>query len=69
MSPADQLAKTAKAFLEDTRAGAYTHNWTAGEMILFIDNKKTLHGREAVLDESDVTSRVIERAAYYLEPR
>lgn len=69
MSPADQLAKEAKKFLEDTREGAHTHTWSAGKTLLFIDNRNALHGREAVVDAADAESRVIERAAYYLEPR
>lgn len=69
MSPADQLAKEAKAFLEDTREGAHTHIWSAGKTLLFIDNRNALHGREAVMDDADAETRVVERAAYYLEPR
>ena len=69
MSPADQLAREAKAFLENTRDRAHTHTWSAGRTLLFIDNRQTLHGREAVADAVDVESRVIERSAYYLEPR
>lgn len=69
MSPADQLAKEAKNFLENTREGAHTHAWSAGNTLLFIDNRKTLHGRDAVADTADVESRIIERAAFYLEPR
>jgi hypothetical protein len=69
MFPADQLAKEAKRFLEDTREGAHTHTWNAEKTLLFIDNRNALHGREAVTDTVDAESRVIERAAYYLEPR
>lgn len=69
MSPADQLAKDAKRFLEDAQEGAHTHFWNAGNTLLFIDNLKALHGREAVADVADAASRVIERATYYLEAR
>ena len=69
MSPADQLAKEAKEFLEDTRDGAHTHTWSSGKAPLFIDNRKALHGRDAVADATDAEPLVIERAAYHLEPR
>lgn len=69
MSPADQLAREAKEFLEDSREDAHIHTWSAGNTLLFIDNRQALHGREAVADAADAESRVIERAAYYLEPR
>lgn len=68
MSPADQLAKEAKAFLEDARADAHAHSWNSGETLLFIDNRTALHGREAVFDVADAESRVLERATYHLEP-
>lgn len=69
MFPADQLAKEAKRFLEDAREGAHTHSWNVGKTLLFIDNRKALHGREAVADIVDAETRAVERAAYYLEPR
>lgn len=67
MSPADHLATEAAAFLEGVRAEAHTHNWSQGGTLLFIDNRKTLHAREAVVDDEDSASRVIARAAYVLE--
>ncbi|MBX3089785.1 MAG: TauD/TfdA family dioxygenase [Cryobacterium sp.] len=69
MSPADQLAKEAKKFLGGTRENAHTHTWSDGKTLLFIDNRRALHGREAVADASDAQSRLIERVAYYLEPK
>lgn len=66
MSPADRLAKEARAFLEAQRDAAHIHLWTSPNTLLFIDNKRSLHGREAVLAESDAESRVLERATYFL---
>lgn len=69
MSPADQLAKEAQAFLGLARESAHIHEWNAEETLLFIDNRKSLHGREAVHDPSDAASRVLERAVYFMETR
>lgn len=67
MSPADHLAKEAVAFFEDVRGEAHTHDWSQGGTLLFINNKKALHGREALVDDADSASRVIARAVYSLE--
>ncbi|MBN8881951.1 MAG: hypothetical protein J0H73_06510 [Salana multivorans] len=69
MSPSDQLAKEAKEFFEGARERAYIHAWSAGETLLFIDNRNSLHAREVVADAADAESRVIERVAFYLESR
>lgn len=69
MSPADHLAKEAKVFLESGRSEAHTHNWSQGGTLLFIDNKKALHAREAVVDDEDAASRVLERAVFILASR
>jgi hypothetical protein len=67
MSPADHLARDAIAYLRSVRSDAYKHQWERGGTLLFIDNRRSLHAREAVLNAGDAETRVIERAAYVLE--
>lgn len=67
MSPSDRLAKATVTFFEQARASAHLHRWDAGNTLLFIDNRRALHGREAVVQEDDAESRLIERATYLLE--
>ena len=66
MSPADHLAREAALFLEGAREAAHTHDWSQSGTLLFIDNRKALHAREAVVDDEDIAPRVIARAAYSL---
>ncbi|WP_447586894.1 hypothetical protein [Microbacterium lacticum] len=69
MSPADHLATEAKAFLEMARESAHIHEWNGAGTLLFIDNRKALHGREAVHSPDDAQARVLERATYFRETR
>lgn len=69
MSPADQLAKEARAFLDLARESAHTHEWVAAGTLLFIDNRRALHGRNAVHSPDDAASRTLERAVYFRDTR
>jgi hypothetical protein len=50
MTPGDQMAREAVAWFRDQRAEALVHYWTEPNQILFIDNRVTLHAREAVVE-------------------
>ena len=67
MSPADHLARDAIAYLGSVRSDGYQHHWERGGTLLFIDNRRALHAREAIANADDMESRVIERTAYVLE--
>lgn len=58
-------AREAKAFLEDSRANAHIHAWSIANTLLFSNNRKALHGPEAVKEALEVGKRVIERASYF----
>lgn len=64
MSPADHLAKEAQAFLIDASEAAHVHHWDIGGLLLFVDNRTALHGRDAIADGADAQTRAIERATY-----
>lgn len=66
MYPSDHLAREAQAYLTDAREHAHYHQWKDGGTLLFIDNKRALHAREAVTDADDAESRLLERASYSL---
>lgn len=58
MSPADHLAKEAATFFDANRAAATVHEWTAADQLLFIDNRRALHARNAVIDPERRVSRL-----------
>lgn len=66
MSPADYLAKEAQSYFQEARERAHEHEWLQRGTLLFIDNRRALHARNAVDDERDAASRVLEREIYTL---
>jgi hypothetical protein len=59
MSPGDAMAKEAVAYFEKQRIKAFVHEWQEENQLLFIDNRRMLHAREAV--EEDAGSRELAR--------
>lgn len=62
MTPADALARQAVQYLAAEREGALEHAWDEPDLLLFIDNRKALHARNAVVDEEE--GRTVTRLAY-----
>jgi hypothetical protein len=60
MVPSDYLARETRDFFVAARANATVHEWDTPNKLLFIDNRRTLHARNAV---SDPDTRTIERLA------
>lgn len=65
MAPADDQAKETRMFFDEARSLAHVHLWEEPDTLLFIDNRRALHAREAVTD--DVDTRQIDRLAFRLE--
>ena len=61
MSPADAMARAAVEWFAEERAHALIHMWDKDDQLLFIDNHRMLHAREAV--EHDVDTRELSRLA------
>lgn len=61
MRPADHLARRTVAYFEAQRHLAHPHEWSTPNLLLFIDNKRCLHAREAVRGDS-ATRRVVRYA-------
>jgi alpha-ketoglutarate-dependent taurine dioxygenase len=59
MSPGDALARDAVKWFEDQRQNSLLHTWDQEHQLLFIDNRRALHAREAVTDDAD--TRVLGR--------
>lgn len=64
MSPADHHARDARDYLEDARSEAFAFEWAEPNQLLFIDNRRALHARDAV---SDTATRNVERLALRIE--
>lgn len=62
MTPGDALARQTVEFFESRREEAHVHEWTEPDTLLFIDNRKSLHARNAV--EVDADSRELTRLAF-----
>lgn len=67
MVPADHLAGEVEAYFEAARAQAYVHNWSVPNELLFIDNRRALHARNAIMSDVDRATRVLHRLVYRLE--
>lgn len=65
MSPADDYATGAVRFFCEARQQVHVHEWSEGNSLLFIDNRRSLHAREALA--ADAETRRIERVAYQLQ--
>lgn len=61
MTPGDALAHQTVEFFDARRQEAHVHEWTEPDTLLFIDNRKTLHARNAVVDAD---SRELTRLAF-----
>ena len=60
MSPGDAFARETVAYLEAARARSEVHLWDEPDLLLFIDNRKSLHARNEVLDaETRSISRIV----------
>lgn len=66
MSPADGMARAAIDWFFAEREKALIHSWDQDDQLLFIDNRRVLHAREAITDDAD--TRVLGRLALsYIE--
>jgi hypothetical protein len=63
MSASDHLAHKVVADFAAARKAAYKHHWTEPDLLLFIDNHRALHAREAV--KAGDANRVLIRMAFY----
>jgi hypothetical protein len=61
MSPGDWYARETVEYLDAARARATTHLWDEPDLLLFIDNRRSLHARDEVLDPD---TRSITRVVY-----
>ncbi len=62
MSPSDSLAAEVVDYFAMQRSSAYVHEWSEPNQVLFIDNRWSLHARNAV--EAGDESRTITRLAF-----
>jgi alpha-ketoglutarate-dependent taurine dioxygenase len=62
MTPCDARAHVVDEFFATAEERALAHDWTAPHQILIIDNRRTLHAREAVAAGDD--DRTLVRVAY-----
>ncbi|PRY69504.1 hypothetical protein B0I08_102179 [Glaciihabitans tibetensis] len=62
MSPGDPQAKLTVKFFADERQRAHVHEWNEPNTLLFIDNRQSLHARNAVVE--DPSTRAISRLTY-----
>ena len=67
MSPADGFAKEAVYYFESQREEAHVHEWSSPGLLLFIDNRNSLHAREAVLTQAEESTRRVDRLAFNFE--
>lgn len=67
MTPGDHLALATTEYFEDARArdDIHVHHWDRPNLLLFIDNKMSLHARNAVAQNDN--ERRIERIALQVE--
>ena len=61
MSPGDSYARETVDYFDAARARAGVHLWDEPDLLLFIDNRRSLHARDEVLDAG---TRSITRVAY-----
>ncbi|WIB00349.1 TauD/TfdA family dioxygenase [Curtobacterium sp. MCBA15_012] len=65
MRPSDYLARRTVAHFADERANAYHHRWDSPDLLLFINNRRSLHARDAL--SGDATTRRVTRYAFRIE--
>jgi hypothetical protein len=65
MSPSDSLARQGAESIEAHRPSAHLHVWDRPNLLLFIDNRRALHAREAVIEGDE--GRAVERLQLLFE--
>lgn len=61
MKPSDHLSTRAVEYFEATKDAALIHKWSKPDLLLFIDNRRMLHGRQALSSDAEVSTRKLER--------
>lgn len=67
MTPCDLRATQAATFFANAQTDVEEHQWSHDNEILLIDNRKAFHGRKAVTDPADRSTRVVHRLAFRTE--
>ncbi|ROQ28276.1 hypothetical protein EDF40_1410 [Curtobacterium sp. PhB170] len=65
MRPSDYLSRRTVEYFAAERANAHHHRWEDANMLLFINNRLSLHARDAITEDAD--SRRVARYAFRIE--
>ncbi|WP_157610048.1 TauD/TfdA family dioxygenase [Spirillospora albida] len=64
MTPCDARARRIATFFQKISEGITEHAWSQPNMLLVINNRRTLHGRASAINDPD---RELQRISFYIE--
>lgn len=67
MTPSDHLAKKVVSYFDAARSDAHIHQWSEDDTLLFIENNRALHARDALRTPEEQNTRHIQRMTFSLE--